>query len=102
MLLGEPTALGGVFFMVILPGFIGAIIGVVIMAIGSAAMTPTRTSFITNLLLGGGGYIVGLFIGMARAQQLPRDFDVIEGTALFGAALAGGTHEVVRWARRPR
>jgi hypothetical protein len=92
-MLGEPTALGGIFFMFILPGFIGAIIGMVITAIGTVAMTPTRASFITNLLLGGGGYIVGFFIGMVRAQQLPRDLGVIAGTAVFGAVLAGGTRE---------
>jgi len=101
-MLAEPTALGGFFLMFILPGFCGAIIGVPVTAVGSMATTPTRASFITNLLLCAAGFILGFFLGIARAEQLPRDTSVISGTAAFGAVLAGGTHEVLRWAKRDK
>ena len=102
MVLGEPTALGGIFFLFVLPALFGAIIGVVVTAIASAATTPTRASFISNLLLGAAGYVLGFFIGMARAHLLPGDFGIISSTALAGAFFASGAHEVERWMRQPR
>lgn len=102
MFLGEPTALGAFFLMIVVPGFAGVIVGVLVTAISSAVNTPTRISFIVNLALGAVGYIVGMFIGLMRVRQLPDDSNLIGGTALLVAVIATGAHEIVRWRRNLR
>jgi hypothetical protein len=101
-LLSEPTALGAFFLMVVIPGFAGAIVGVVVTAISSVVNTPTRTSFIVNLALGAVGYIAGMFIGLMRLRQFPDDSNVIGGTSLLVAVITTGAHEIVRWRRNLR
>jgi len=83
--------------MCLLLGLGGATVGVVMTAIGSTLTTPTRWSFIVNLLLGGAGCIVGFFIGIVRVERLPDDSNLIDKTAVLVSVLATGTHEIVRW-----
>ena len=96
-MLAEPTFLGGIFFVFVVPGFLAAVVAVVVTAVAIAINTPTRASFVANLLLGAAGYIGGMFIGFARAAELPRDHQVINESAVWGAVLLPAAYETLRW-----
>ena len=86
---------------ILVPGLFGAAVGVVVTAIASAAMTPTRLSFTVNLLLGAVAYVVGSLIAVGPVQLSPDAFDPVSPEAIWSAVLACGAHEFVRWYGRP-
>jgi F0F1-type ATP synthase assembly protein I len=82
---------------ILIPVLSGVAVGVVVTALASAVNTPTPRSFVVNVLLGASGYIAGIFIGMARAELLPRDAAQISSAAIWTAVLVCLVHELVRW-----
>jgi hypothetical protein len=97
-MLGTPTTFG-VVVIILLLGLVGAAVGVVMTAVSSAVMSPTRWSFTLNMLFGGIGYVVGWFASLAAQQSLDNR---VNGCGVFVAVLVTATHEIVRWVRRPR
>jgi len=96
----SPLAYGGVGAYALMAA-IGAIVGIVVAAVGSLATPPTVRSFITNVVLGAVSFNAG-FVFCTAFVATSFDDPIVEWAMVM--TIAGtAAHEVIRGirARRP-